>query len=159
MKRKLLTIAICLSVAVYVIASDRGLDVIPTGRQLFEIAPEQIVTTAFHVTNSTYKKRLFISEVKLPEHWRLITEDFPFELEPGENITKLVSFFVPEKTPAGRYRIRYLVRARKSPLICDFCTIDVIVLPPIKEKREPPQTLPHVIAGAEYCLRDGVFIS
>ena len=148
MKRKILAVTFFLLTAACATARDRGLDIRATGREVFEITPREIVTTTFRVTNSTSERHLFISKVKLPEGWKLITEDFPFELGPNESITKLVSFFVPETTSAGRYRVEYLVIARKYPAIRDFYTIDVIVLP--GSKKEIPETLPYVIAGEEY---------
>src|SRR3989304_9600281 len=129
MKTKIFAVTFSLLTAACVTAKDRGLDIRPVGREVFETTTREIVTTTFRVTNSTSERRLFISEVELPPGWRLITEDFPFELGPYESITKLVSFFVPETTPAGKYRVKYLVRARKYPAIRDFYTIDVIVLP------------------------------
>ena len=149
MRKKFLAVIFCLLIAASAASSDMGLDVRPAGREVFEITPREIVTTTFRVTNSTSERRLFIGEVELPEGWRLITEDFPFELGPNEDITKLVSFFVPETTSAGRYKITYLVRARKYPSIRDFYTVDVIVSPGSKEK-ELQESPPFVVAGEDY---------
>ena len=149
MKRMPLAIMFLALTAPYVAAADEGLEVRPAGGELFQVRPREIVTTTFRVTNRTDENRLFISEVELPEGWRLITEDFPFELKPHESVAKLVSFLVPETTSIGRYKIKYVVRAREYPAIRDFHTIEVIVLPGRKEK-EPQETPPYAIAGEDY---------
>lgn len=149
MIQKSLVAVFCLSIAAYGAADQRGLDVRPAGRELFEVAPREIVTTTFRITNSTNQRRLFISELELPQGWRLITEHFPFELEANESTTKLISFFVSETASEGRYKIKYIVKAREYPSIRDFYTIDVVVSGGIKEE-QPSQIAPFVIAGQEY---------
>jgi len=159
MRKSSLAIVFCfLSLSVtYATVEDRGLEVRPAEGELVETEARNVATVVFRVTNPTDKEREFISEVTLPEGWKLITEDFPFfKLGPEESITKLVSFFVPETTPAGSYKIKYLVRARKDPAVRDFYTVDVTVLPPGKEEEEPeaPQ---YVIAGQDYDVHFLVF--
>ncbi len=131
-------------------AQGTNIEVRPTGKELIETEPRQIVTTAFRITNSTDKKREFISEVKLPKGWALITKDFPFELNPNETDTKLVSFFVPQATLAGKYEITYLVRDRKYPSIRDFYTIYAVVLPVVKLEVQLLDAPEAVIAGEDY---------
>lgn len=80
MRNRALAILFFLLTAAYAAADDKGLDVRPAGREFFEIAPREIVTAAFRVTNTTRENRLLISEIELPEGWKLIAEDFPFEL-------------------------------------------------------------------------------
>jgi len=131
-------------------AQGLGLEVRPAGKELFETRPREIVTAAFRVTNTTSQQYEFISEVKLPEGWVLITEDFPFDLGANETTTKLVSFFVPEATSAGRYKITYLVGARKYPALSDFYTVDVVVLPYSKLEVKLLETPRYIIAGEYY---------
>jgi hypothetical protein len=152
MRNSFLAIVFCLlsSGAAYAAIQDRGLEVRPAETEFVETGPRSIVTVPFRVTNPAGEKREFISEVTLPEGWKLITEDFPFfDLGPQENITKLVSFLVPEMTPAGDYKITYLVRARKDPAVRDFYTVDVTVLPPAEEEKVP-QIRQYVTAGRDH---------
>ncbi|MCJ7778593.1 MAG: hypothetical protein MUP16_09800, partial [Sedimentisphaerales bacterium] len=83
-------------------AQGLGLEVRPAGKELFETKPRGIVAITFRVTNTTNLQYEFTSETELPEGWVLITKDFPFDLGGNESTTKLVSFIVPEETPAGR---------------------------------------------------------
>jgi len=141
---------VCLLMAASVKAQGTGIEVRPTGRELVETEPRRIVTTTFRITNLTDKRREFVSELILPKEWVLITEDFPFDLGPNETITKLVSFLVPETTPADRYKITYLVRARKYPSIRDFYSIDVVVLPYSKLEVKLLETPQYITAGEYY---------
>jgi len=131
-------------------AQGTNIEVRPAGKESIETEPRRIVTTAFRVTNSTDKKREFISEVKLPKGWALITKDFPFELNSNASDTKLVSFFVPQATLAGKYEITYVVTDRKYPSVRDFHTIYVVVLPVIKLEVKLLDTPETVIAGQDY---------
>jgi len=119
-------------------------------KELLETEPRQIITTVFRVTNPTDKRREFITEVNLPEGWVPITKDFPFELNPAETDTKLVSFFVPQTTLAGRYEITYVIKDRKYPAIRDFYTVYVIVLPIGKLQVKSLELPGYCIAGEEY---------
>lgn len=150
MRRISLITYVCLSVAALVYAQWTNIEVKPTGKELIETEPRQIVTTVFRITNSTSQTREFVSEVKLPEGWSLITKDFPFELGPNVSDTKLVSFFVPQATLAGRYEITYIVTDRKNPSVRDFYTIYVVVLPVIKLEAKLLDAPESVIAGKNY---------
>ncbi|HDZ69341.1 MAG TPA: hypothetical protein ENH43_02860, partial [Phycisphaerales bacterium] len=118
--------------------------------ELLETKPRAIVTTVFTVTNPTDQKREFISEVKLPRGWTLITKDFPFELNPNESDTRLVSFFVPQTTLVGKYKITYVIKDRKYPSISDSYTTYCLVLPVSKLQAELLESPKFVIAGEEY---------
>jgi len=136
--------------AVSVKAQGPNIEVRPAEKELFETEPRRIVTTAFRITNSTDKKREFISEVKLPKGWTLITKDFPFELNSNASDTKLVSFFVPQATLAGKYEITYIIKDRKYPSIRDFHTIYAVVLPVVKLEVQLLDAPESVIAGQDY---------
>lgn len=150
MRRISLITYVCLSVAALVYAQWTNIEVRPTGKELIETEPRNIVTTAFRITNSTSQTREFISEVKLPEGWSLITKDFPFELESNVSDTRLVSFFVPQATLAGKYEITYLVTDREYPSVRDFYTIYVVVPPVIKLEAKLLDAPDSVIAGKNY---------
>lgn len=155
MRRTFLSIVfylVTLAVA-YDTAQGLGLEVRPAGKELFETRPRGIVAVTFRVTNTTSQQHEFTSEVELPEGWVLITKDFPFDLGGNESTTKLVSFIVPEATPAGRYKITYLVKMRKYPSIRDFYTVNVLVLPYSKLEVKLLETPQYIIADEHYQAR------
>jgi len=86
----------------------------------------------------------------LPAGWMLITEDFPFELNPNETDTKLVSFFVPQTAMAGEYEITYIIKDKKYPEIRDVSTAYVTVLPVSKLEARLLESPDYVIAGEDY---------
>ena len=140
----------CLLLTVNVTAHGRTIDVRPAGRELLEVNSREIAATTLRITNNSDKEYEFITDVKLPEGWMLITEDFPFNLQPNESVTKPLSFFVPETTPAGRYKVTYSVRARKYPSIFDFYAFDVVVLPCERLEVKLSEVPQCVIAGQKY---------
>lgn len=140
----------CLLLTVSVTAQGRTIDVRPAGKELLEVNPREVAATTFRITNNADTEYEFITDVKLPEGWMLITEDFPFNLQPNESITKPLSFFVPEAAPPGTYKIIYSVRARKYPSIFDFYAVDVVVLPCERLEVKLSQVPQYVMAGNEY---------
>jgi hypothetical protein len=153
MSKRSLAILFCLLIAVPVTAQGLDMEVRPADKELLEAKPREIVTTAFRVTNYTSEQYEFVSDVELPQGWTLITEDFPFFLSPNESCTKPVSFFVPEITAAGRYKITYLVKARRYPSIRDFYTIEVMVLQHSKLEVRLMQAPRYAIAGQDCQVR------
>ncbi len=131
-------------------AKENGVGVRPVGRELIETEPRQIITTAFRVSNQTSEKQEFVPSIKLPQRWRLITREFPFELGPHQSDIRLVSFFIPGRTLAGKYEITYLVKERKYPSISDFYAIVVVVLPVRKLEVKLLEAPEYVIAGEDY---------
>lgn len=132
------------------LAADRGLEVYPTDKELFETEPRRVITTVFRVTNKASEKREFTAELKLPEGWQQITKDFIFELDPNETDTRIVAFFVPQKALAGKYEVTYLVKGRKYPAVSDFYTIHVVVLPAIRIAVKKLRAPDYIIAGEDY---------
>ncbi|MDQ1329453.1 MAG: hypothetical protein QG641_2743, partial [Candidatus Poribacteria bacterium] len=130
--------------------SEESVEVRSSGKMLYEAAPRQIVTATFQVKNIAKERIQFDSEVKLPEGWKLITSEFPFELNADESDTRLVSFFIPQKTLAGRYEITYLVRNRKNLSANGFETISVVILPLFKLEARVLETPEWTIAGKDY---------
>lgn len=105
-----------------------GVKVRPNDKELIETETKRVATVEFRVTNMSFERHEFEAEVDLPERWILITEDFPFELEPDESIIKFVSFYVPKNVSAGKYEVTYRVRGRKFRSIMDYFTIYVVIL-------------------------------
>jgi hypothetical protein len=138
------------TLAVPLHARDRGVEVHPGDRELFEVKPRHIVTTTFRVTNTGAESREFLAKLTLPDGWQAITEDFAFDLKPEESETRLVSFFVPQNTLAGKYQITYLVEARKYPSVYDLHAIYVVVLPVTKLSVTFLDAPDYVVAGDTY---------
>jgi len=150
MKKVLLVIALCLLTVTSLQAEERNVEVRPAGKELVETEPKRIVTTVFRVTNKTSTKREFIPDAELPPRWILITKEFPFELGAGESKIRLVSFLIPQRALAGRYKVTYLVKGRKYPSLSDFHTIHVVVLPITKLEVKLLECRQCVIAGEDY---------
>jgi len=153
MKTKLFAIVFYLFAAVCSVVHGTSIEVRPAGQELFEVYPREIVTTIFRVTNFTNKNYEFESQIQAPEGWALVSRDFPFDLSSNENITKVVSCFVPETTEPGRYQITYLVKSRRYPSIRDFYTIDVVVLPTSEVRVKLLKSPDFAIAGRDYEAR------
>jgi len=150
MRKRSLAILFYLLTAAYAAAQGPDVEVRPADKELLDAKPREIVTTTFRVTNYTSEQYEFISDVELPQGWTLVTEDFPYLLSPNQSCTKPVSFFVTETTAAGRYKITYLVSARKYPSIRGFYTIDVVVLESSKLEVKLLQAPQYVFAGRDY---------
>ncbi len=137
---------------VSLIAKSGGIEVRPTREELFETEPQNIVTTVFRVSNVGSPRQEFVSQLELPEGWKLITQDFPFELDTNASDIKLISFYVPPTALAGKYEVTYRVRGRKYPSVSDFYTIYVIVLPVKKVSIKLLEKPKYVIGGEKYSL-------
>ncbi|MFH1941632.1 MAG: tetratricopeptide repeat protein [bacterium] len=88
--------------------------------------------------------------MRLPRGWKLITQDFPFELDENESVIKLVSVFVPQAATAGLYEITYRVTGRKYPSVSDFFTTQIAVLPSLHLDVQLLEAPEYVIAGDDY---------
>lgn len=117
-----------------------GVKVRPHDKELIETETKRVATVEFRVTNPSYERQEFEAEVDLPEGWILITEDFPFELDPDESIIKFVSFYVPKNILAGKYKVTYRVRGKKFRSIVDYFTIHVVILN-FKKVEKPKQEI------------------
>ena len=85
------------------------MDVTVTDASVLTVKPREIVTRVLRITNSTGAPGTFEERLRLPPDWRAITPEFPFQLAPGATVMRLVSFFAPEHTAAGEYRVGYQV--------------------------------------------------
>ena len=143
-------IFLLLLLATTVLAEQGGIEVRPGSKELVETDPLKTVTTVFRITNTGSPKQYFVPQIELPESWKLITNDFEFELDKNESEIKLVSFFIPQTALAGQYEVTYRIRGREFPEISDFYTVQVLVLP-VKELKvylfESPK---YAVANDEY---------
>ncbi len=110
-------------------ANDAGLVVRPALDAVVKVSPGEVHTSIFRVINQEHELQDFQAEVQLPPNWKLVTQEFPFELDKGEQENKLVSFYVPSTTPAGEYTITFRVASRKYPSISDQFDLFVHIQP------------------------------
>ena len=108
-------------------SNNDGIEVRPHDKERFETEKQKIVTTFFHVSNKSAVAQDFIADVTLPKTWKLITEDFPFELDINQTDIKMISFYIPATVDTGEYKVTYRVRGRKYPSFSDSYTIQIIV--------------------------------
>ncbi len=150
MRRAFLILGAFFLTAGSVTAEDEWLNVMPAGEELLETEPRMAVTVAFLVTNKSKKSREFITSVILPEGWKLLFKDFPFELEPGESDVRLLSLLIPQRTPAGTYKVIYTVKRKEIIIVRESSTVFIRVLPVRKLRVELLASPEFVIAGEEY---------
>ncbi len=150
MRRVLMMIGASLLVAAPLRAGEKNVKVRATGKELRETEPGQTLTAVFRVTNETAETREFDSKVELPENWKLITGDFPFQLNADESDVRIVGFYVPKGAPDGKYRVRYAVHDREHPSLSDFYFIQVVVLPVTRLEVVLAEAPEFVIAGEDY---------
>jgi hypothetical protein len=77
--------------------------------------PGTTVALSIKVTNATPELQKFNAKLDLPEGWRQVIREFPFEITAGKADFRLVTVSIPSDAPAGRYAIRYSVRDNASP--------------------------------------------
>jgi len=152
----LLILAQLLFVADTLLAQQRGVQVRLSEQELFETLPQNVLTTTFLVTNTSDEDLEFVSDVKLPEGWKLIIPSFPFRLASNAGEIRVVSSFIPQTALAGRYEISYLIRSSKYPSISDFARIYVVVLSVTKLQAKLLEAPEYVIAGSDYEARFSV---
>ncbi|MHC4756053.1 MAG: COG1470 family protein [Planctomycetota bacterium] len=129
MKSRLLPVMICLFFAASAAANNDSLQVRPASEPYIEASPKQVSSLTVRITNNDVKNYEVVSEVTLPPGWALITEHFPFDLAPNQSLTKMISFFIPESTLPGRYKVTYMLSSKRYPEIRDFYTFDIYILP------------------------------
>jgi hypothetical protein len=134
----------------WALAQSNGLVVEPGDRTLLTRAPREVVTTVIRVTNRTGAGALFEPRLLLPSGWRAITPGFPFRVADGETAVRLLSFLIPEHTPAGDYRVRYQVEQRSRPAVSGGVSLAVRVKPVYQLQVEAIDVPSLVIAGETF---------
>lgn len=132
------------------LAQASGLLVEPTGARVRTVDPRKVVTLVVRVANRTNEAVQLEGQPSLPRDWRAITPEFPFQLAAGASAMRLVSFMVPESTPAGEYRVGYQVRGREEPNIRDGFYLAVRVRPVFKLQVDVVHVPSLAIAGEPY---------
>jgi hypothetical protein len=141
-------ISVCILASAYAGAEDVRVE--PTITDVVEAKPRAVVTAAFRVSNVGEQKREFLTRVSLPPDWQLVTEQFPFQLAPGQSDIRLVSFLTPSTALAGTYRVSYSLSDTTAPSVSETSTISVLI-PPVVELEANLLVAPrYIIAGEEY---------
>ena len=121
-----------------------------SSNEVIRAMPGSVVTTAIEVSNNTIDSQDLITDIKLPNKWRTITPEIPYELQSEESIVKLVSFLIPQGAPVGIYNISYDVQSSKYEYYRNSCNIQIIVTPFRKLKTEIITEPEYVVAGDRY---------
>ncbi|MGB8952362.1 MAG: SPOR domain-containing protein [Candidatus Aminicenantales bacterium] len=132
---------------------EEGIHIQSTNSGVIEAKPQSSITLTFRVSNGTNQKHEFSPRLILPEGWRLITEELPFQLGSGEETIRLVGIFVPLRTLSGDYSIIYSLSASDNPSLSTRQNVQVRVLLEsnfILQFIESPRL---VIAGEKYRCR------
>ncbi len=122
----------------------------PTVTKVIEAKPRAVVTAAFRVTNVGKEERHFLARVSLPQNWRLVIQQSPFQLAPGQSDIRLASFSLPRTALAGTYRVSYSVADTAAPSVSETSAISVLV-PPVAALESNLLEAPRcIIAGEAY---------
>jgi hypothetical protein len=143
-----LCLLLCHSFNLY--AQGHGLEVRPANQELLSMEPRQPVTTAFQVRNGTGRAGQFEARVVLPEGWRLITPQFPFELSSEQTAIRFISFVIPFDAPSGDYQVAYEVNDRQQPAWRESYALPVRVLPVLSLRASTLDSPEFVVAGEPY---------
>ncbi len=151
--KKIIYTSIFLLISFSVVYSDdNGVMVRPMSQGIFETVPDANVMTVFSVMNQTSEKLEFISETVLPNGWKMIAPDMPFEIEPHSNEMRLIGFRVPKETPAGRYEVSFTAVSRKYLSVSNTFPIFVNVLPVKRLSISLLDVPAYAVAGESYSI-------
>ncbi len=126
---------------------EQRVEVQSLGPALIETKPREVDTVFVRITNSG-PAREFDAKVNMPQGWKLVTPSFPFQLEKGKAINRMLSFVVSQETLAGMYEIEYIVTSEDRPIA--GTTFDVRVLPVVGLQVRLARAPQFVVAGEKY---------
>ncbi|MBN1410944.1 MAG: hypothetical protein JW969_08865 [Spirochaetales bacterium] len=134
-------------------AGEEGLvNIVYTGSRTIQIKPQNKITLPFLITNNTRETKAVPAEVKLPENWRVILNDPGTDLAPGKSELRFLIIFIPKKTRAGNYEVRYIYADEKEPGLSTGITIPVTVLPEKEISFEILECPEYIITGEPYTV-------
>ncbi|MEX2115903.1 MAG: SPOR domain-containing protein [Bacteroidota bacterium] len=111
-----------------------------------------VLAASMLVSNTTSAPVTIESQLKLPAGWKPVTRDPQFVLQPQQTDSRLISFSLPVKTPAGTYEVQYLLKS-VSPSPVETSTSISVVVAPLRALNLAIQNAPRfVIAGNDYVL-------
>lgn len=84
-----------------------GLKLSPARKGAISTRPGHICSVVYKIENETGENLQVSTKLILPDKWQPVTGTLPVDLKAGEQKTGLISFRVPDFTPAGQYNITY----------------------------------------------------
>lgn len=78
-------------------------------QSLLDVGQGNVIAAGINVSNLSNRKKTFKGRVLLPAGWRSVTREGQFDLSPGQSDSRLISFSLPPRTPAGTYMVRYFL--------------------------------------------------
>jgi len=138
---------VCIA-GVRTVRAQQIIDVESAAQGLIKAKPGTIVGAGIKVTNRAQVGGAYRSRISLPEGWRIVTRDFPFDLQPGASDVRIISFSIPADAPAKQYEVLYAVvdssgREGKT-------TLQVIVPPVIQLELDVLEAPRFVVAGTTF---------
>ncbi len=127
MRKAILILIYIFLIGQFLIARESGIQIRPADDEILEVESRAIATTVFIVVNNTGKEREFVARTTLPEGWKLVTANSPFELGAGETDIRLVSFLIPQNIGMGKYEVTYSVEDREDSSVKASWTTSVEV--------------------------------
>ena len=118
-----------MGLAVALARQQKTVEVQPAAQSAINAKPGSIVATGIKVTSRATETRLYRSQVMFPEGWRSLTREAPFRLPAGGSDVHLLTFSIPAETPAGTYRVRYIVRDSDSSFTPEEVSLEIVVPP------------------------------
>lgn len=89
--------------------SGKGIGLVQLRPSREQLVPGNNYTFVFKVFNSGSNGVELTSALELPQNWRDLTNERPFQLEPGNEDVRLISVNIPSMASPGDYRIKYSV--------------------------------------------------
>jgi len=115
-----------------------------------EAKPGTIAAASIKVTNLTSEQQTYDATIDLPEGWKPVIREFPFEIKAGNADVRLITFSIPSDAPADRYKVRYSVRDHASPVHESVASVEVVVVRVVQLGLELLQAPRFVIAGTTF---------
>jgi len=137
-----------LYIVIDVARSQQLLDVQPAVGGKITAKPGSIVAVGVKVENRAPIGASYQSRISLPQGWKLVTRDFPFDLQPGGSDVRLISFSIPPDAPALHYQIGYVVQDTAGHQ--GKTSIQVTILPVIQLDLEVLDAPRYVVGGSPF---------
>ncbi|MBI4429912.1 MAG: SPOR domain-containing protein [Ignavibacteriales bacterium] len=129
---------------------NRTVDVRPADKTAIQTRPGVILAIGMRVTNTSQESKVCESQLILPTGWRPIARDLPFSLSPGQTDVRLLTFSTPSETPAGAYRVSYVVSDQSSKARPGEASAEVVVLEVLQLELRNTEAPRFVVAGKQY---------
>jgi len=118
-----------------------------------EVGPSGLAACPVRVRVEPARTCRLTDRLELPEGWRRVDVEAPFEVRAGRTVTRLLVVLPPRSALPGRYVLRYDCRDARHPATGAELEIPVRVAPDVKLELSLLEGPPRTIAGAEYAAR------